>query len=394
MGKALSGAKGIRVSSVTNTGFESSFEPKINEIEHHKIVQQTVIRLTMSSMGSLGLLVEACKSCGEESFSEEDGKENCDPNSSTFSTSVSGASIISSVLAPPPTFDILYCKARGMPLDHIGSNAMLQFQNGAYAVHGAELKCTHATCMADGIKFRYCKHCAKAVAKRNFRKRHAHPEFINVKDIPASSFLEPQKPVWYSVHPALSPSRHSTPLLKNRGNKSSSRKQNADCQHPEVHPVVQPMDIDEYNDESDNRQHNQTSYVREVPSAWIELYHNRPDGGDIYTQQEWLQRVMTVAELGSETNKIETNCTDEETSKFMNASNSVVAVKEEFSNNFPPRFVTCADEGNAQEEGMPRYRQHAESLSLQINTDLDLLGTHSIMLDSNGSIVISCTPKT
>jgi hypothetical protein len=33
-------------------------------------------------------------------------------------------------------------------------------------------------------------------------------------------------------------------------------------------------------------------------------------------------------------------------------------------------------------------------LSLQINTDLDLLGTHSIMLDSNGSIVISCTPKT
>lgn len=56
---------------------------------------------------------------------------------------------------------IFYCKSRGMVLDHRGSRAVLCFDEGMYLMHGAELKCSHALCRKDGVKFRYCLHCDK-----------------------------------------------------------------------------------------------------------------------------------------------------------------------------------------------------------------------------------------
>ena len=78
---------------------------------------------------------------------------------------------------------VLYCKARGMPIDHVGNNAILLFDEGYEGVHGAELKCSHKACAKDGVKFRWCAHCNKAVAKRYAAHcniaflPHAHPSF-------------------------------------------------------------------------------------------------------------------------------------------------------------------------------------------------------------------------
>ncbi len=318
----------------------------------------------------------------------EEDKENSDPNATIAtmsSCSGGGDATCISTTAEPPSLGILYCKARGMPLDHIGSNATLQFQNEAYGVHGAELKCTHVTCMTDGIKFRYCKPCNKAVAKRNFRKRHAHPEFMALQNnLTMPSLSDSQQPARHSVNPALPASQHhATPLLKNGGRHLCER--------------IQPMDVGRSQPINYNNYQNELTSVaagRDVPSAWVELYQNRPQSNDIHGQEEWLLCVLSVAGFRRVSNMNQKSHADEESSKFTEASNSITAVKEEFRNNFPPRFVTC-DETRGQGDGMlPRYRQHAESLSLQINTnDMDLLGTSSLMLGSNGSIKM-LTPKT
>ena len=363
----------------------------------------------MSTMRSLGLLVEACKSCGDGSYSDDEDKENADPNSNARpSTTI------------VPTSDIIYCKARGMPLDHIGTNAILYFQKGAEGLHGADLKCSHPTCMNDGIKFRFCKHCNKAVAKRNFRKRHAHPELSRIQNLPHLPLSNFQSNHQYPMHPALVPSQHSTLHLQH--NRNAFLREHEHPAYPveatramnRVHNgingyssslttsisqlAVQPMDIDD--SKQDDIQMASPVY-NTVPLAWVELYHTRPTSGDLYHHQEWLQQVMTVADLGPEPEKNGRTCeniicntitTDNDIEH--GASDPVQAVREEFERNFPPRFVPSCNE-DAQEQGIPKYRQHAETMSLQINTDLgDILGTNAIMLDSNGSIIISCTPKT
>lgn len=40
--------------------------------------------------------------------------------------------------------------------------------------HGTELVCTHASCRANGIKFKWCAHCKVPVAKRTFWALHGH----------------------------------------------------------------------------------------------------------------------------------------------------------------------------------------------------------------------------
>ena len=42
------------------------------------------------------------------------------------------------------------------------------------AIHGQDLFCSSRECFLEGVKFKYCAACDKAVAKRNFKKRHSH----------------------------------------------------------------------------------------------------------------------------------------------------------------------------------------------------------------------------
>lgn len=91
-------------------------------------------------------------------FSQASMKENID-NNTLF---------VESAFIPPPPGRVIFCKARGMNLDHVGNNAVLTFDTGFDFVHGAELKCSHAVCRRDGVKFRYCKHCDKGKVRLFF----------------------------------------------------------------------------------------------------------------------------------------------------------------------------------------------------------------------------------
>lgn len=44
------------------------------------------------------------------------------------------------------------------------------------ARHGQHLLCSHNSCRASGVKFRYCYYCKKPVTKQNFRSRHLHSD--------------------------------------------------------------------------------------------------------------------------------------------------------------------------------------------------------------------------
>lgn len=85
-------------------------------------------------------------------FSQASMKQNIVNNNTMF---------VESAFIPSAPGRVIFCKARGMNLDHVGNNAVLTFDTGFDFVHGAELKCSHAVCRRDGVKFRYCKHCDK-----------------------------------------------------------------------------------------------------------------------------------------------------------------------------------------------------------------------------------------
>jgi hypothetical protein len=75
-----------------------------------------------------------------------------------------------------PSTVMLPCRARGMPQDH-------QFAQAHFVVpqniqHGDELVCSYSACRDAGVKFCFCTHCRIPVAKRNFRIRHNHCDFV------------------------------------------------------------------------------------------------------------------------------------------------------------------------------------------------------------------------
>lgn len=393
-------------------------------------------------------------SCSESFSSDSDGKDSAATTSYVGATATAGGGT-GAILDPVAlTFgtsssyyyggDILYCKARGMPLDHIGNNAILCFDKGLERVHGAELKCSHPSCMKDGIKFRYCKHCNKPVAKRNFRKRHAHPELMELEDAASiknsssfqqqsqqllhqqqqSSLLQQQEPPLPPLLPAMMSQQQlhhdqqlpplakqpttsmmlsMMPPLMSNGYSSTTNPSRTFPSEDNHHQEQQNQATScktlhsstlggEIKYTSSLQHHHTPKNHTATPQMWIDLYQRRPVGGNIIQQQEWLQSVMAVAELGPAT-ALNTNKSDlTEVEGERSISNSISAVREEFCRSFPPRFVSCGEDIGL-EQGMPKYRQHGESLSLQINTDLDIFGTNGIMLDSNGSIVISCSSQ-
>eukprot|EP00557_Chaetoceros_sp_GSL56_P005735 CAMPEP_0176500948 /NCGR_PEP_ID=MMETSP0200_2-20121128/13872_1 /TAXON_ID=947934 /ORGANISM="Chaetoceros sp., Strain GSL56" /LENGTH=387 /DNA_ID=CAMNT_0017899747 /DNA_START=892 /DNA_END=2052 /DNA_ORIENTATION=+ len=375
---------------------------------------------------------EECMSCSESFSSDSDGKESAGTvsyASGAGTGTVTGtgmiidpaAALVTCFGASSPCYygDILYCKARGMPLDHIGNNAILCFDKGLERVHGAELKCSHPSCMRDGIKFRYCKHCNKPVAKRNFRKRHAHPELIDLEDESKNSSsyqshqfhhqqqqprlvhgeppLPPLHPAMMSQQQQLHEHQHSSitaPLLKQSATNmmlsmpplmnspsphdfTSDHQQQRTTISNSTRTLNPSFGCEIKHDNILQHHHTPRDHVA-IPQIWIDLYQRRPVGGNIIQQQEWLQNVMAVAELGPVVAP-NTNRSDltETAGGERSISNSISAVREEFCRSFPPKFVNCCEDIGL-EDGMPKYRQHGESLSLQINTDLDIFGTNGI----------------
>lgn len=83
------------------------------------------------------------------------------------------------------------CHARGMSTDHNALTAFLEIPNDA--VHGLHLLCSHPTCRAVGVKFRYCYFCKKPVTKQNFRSRHLHADLAE-KEKNKTSAAQPMMP--------------------------------------------------------------------------------------------------------------------------------------------------------------------------------------------------------
>jgi hypothetical protein len=347
----------------------------------------------------------------DDSLGESFDKENVNPNSSfTLKTK-----------AAPFDFgggcDIIYCKARGMPLDHIGNNATLQFQKGYECVHGAELHCSHPSCKKDGVKFRFCQHCEKAVAKRNFRKRHAHPELLSLQEMEKNA-LPP-------LHPALLPSlpprqnQQETPVVQN---KTTSIKVEA-THHIELYNPIFDYGVNLGTEQSRQRQMpidllelpssdlvalatsaapaettstihtelpSQHFDIESIPQAWNDLFLNRPQRGSLIQQQEWLQQVLNVTQIMQQ-DSCSPKRSDMHVEDHGSISNSIEIVREEFSRNFPPQFINCEDSEEGEEKS--KYRQHGNQMALTVYTDLELLGTNSLLLDSNGSIIIAYTPR-
>jgi len=354
--------------------------------------------------------------CDESSSGTTIDKENNDPNSSHY------IEIDKTTPSLGCYCDVIYCKARGMPLDHIGNNATLHFQEGYKGMHGAELQCSHLSCKNDGIKFRFCKHCEKAVAKRNFRKRHAHPELISlqeIEDTPLPPLQQHRTTNRFEKNmsslPSLVTSIKSMPLTRNE---SSSIKDEV-INHPGLcNPIVdhrdgcmdiellkgsqnlQPMEMDldiptedfaiaAVRDQAVIR--SQCIETQIIPQVWNNLFLTRPRGGSLIEQQEWLQQVLNVADIGQQdAHPLDREEGDESISNPI-LSNSIKAVREEFRGSCPPLFIEYEETEDI--EIKPKYRQCGKSMELKICTDLDLLGAHSFLLDSNGSVVISCTPR-
>jgi len=322
-------------------------------------------------MGSLGLLVEACKTC-DDSYSENDDEidEEDQQNSNSY---------------------ILYCKARRMPLDHVKENAILIFSSGEERAHGAELKCSHPVCREKGIKFRYCAPCQKAVAKRNFRKRHAHPEqTLKSYDSNKRKQLQPIFPenIQNNHHVAIT-TKHRE---ENIQTETLGQNDSGCFINESYRPSFYLMPPNSVNHQHDNNNTNERlrSTIMYVPQPWIDLFHERPRDGDKDQIKMWLVRAMSIAELS--TNNVQhpnfSNSLNTESEYF--PYDPVTAVREEFTGIVPPRYMNFEKMEQHPNSNSANFRDHADIMPLHIKTELD--DSCSIMLDSKGSIMTT-TPN-
>lgn len=369
-------------------------------------------------MESLGLqvLAEACQTC-DESYSNssdaDDNKENVylNQNASLFT---------------------LYCKARGTPLDHQEDRAILQFSSGEEFKHGADLVCSHLVCRQNGVKFRYCAHCKKAVAKRNFRKRHAHTDLMIFEDTDTKMMDCIPEPY---PHPHL-----NQQLRLHHGDMKETAKPPSQMQTQQERKPLHPICTEAFGFQNEQRQCTHESQLETcisnhttkmglcsspklthrdtVPEEWIELYHQRPKKVNTPNATiEWMSKVKQIAGItmhpsmystGNFSENPYTKIYFQDTSAFTSSTSALSPleelsssslsyydqmfneVKEEFKGMAPPRLQNVLP---ANSRNVAKFRQHAESLSLQVNTDVDASSSSSSvrMIDSEGSMMI--TPK-
>ena len=192
-----------------------------------------------------------------------------------------------------------------MPLEHTGTNAILQFPSTTtYTttanLHGEELICSFELCRRNGPKFRYCHHCQKAVAKRNFRKRHAHPEIYEKRR--QKMAVEQQQPSSSQCRPVSQSSKTSNLNVMNQSNFPIQTTYNPNSMESSQCTMISPS----YNDMSTAASSNDQIPTMDidndnegVPQAWIRLYHARPKNGDKRSIKNWLMYALRVAEVSS-----------------------------------------------------------------------------------------------
>ena len=191
-------------------------------------------------------------------------------------------------------------------MEHTGTNAILQFSStittaATTNLHGEELICSFELCRKNGPKFRYCHHCQKAVAKRNFRKRHAHPE-IYEKRRRKIAVQQQQQQSSSQCHTVIQSSKISNPNNKIQSNFPLQTTYYPNCIDSSQCTMIEPS----YNDISttvSSNDHIPSIDIDDdnegVPQAWIRLYHARPKNGDKRSIKNWLMYALRVAEVSS-----------------------------------------------------------------------------------------------
>ena len=371
--------------------------------------------MDMSQSHGLQVLAEACKA-RDESYNDVLVLDEDDNNKENIFNNDENMRPESDRGADEPS--TLYCKARGTPLDHQQGRAILQFANGrGESNHGAELICSHLVCRQNGIKFRYCAYCKKAVAKRNFRKRHAHTDFIHCLEIDAA------KRILGPFTESSSSSRHETNNVvphHNQKNLKSFFPANQQQQYPPLKSLNIKVEDDDNLCSSTKSSSSISMSIQSptegesVPREWLNMYHRRPTQKSTTREiRRWMFEICHVAKIPSHLTPFSVD--DATTAKTFDESNNQAfstaptssspyedisstslkyydqifnEVKEEFKGIVPPRFPNMLNNVT-----IHQYRQHAEALSLQINTDLDIISTSNSLslLDSDGSVMI--TPK-
>jgi len=312
----------------------------------------------------------------------------------------------------------IYCKARGMPFDHVDGNAILTFcGNCDGKIHGAEMECSYPGCRSQGPKFRYCGFCKSAVSKRNFRKRHAHGMLFSSTQGSRTpqTFATPFDPE--SVQTAVERKRIridtneclqlvSSAQLSSQGNlMTSSRSHIFSAPSPiKVGGITGNGSIATYTRNFQNDQ------INDVPEDWTRLYHNRPRIGDLDGIRSWVSLALNIAGLRPQTpssNPAKTGdsaahcwfCEEPDLIDHATAKNDLTNISL-FTNCSPASFPICkpttplniTEELNSSilsNRCLPKYKMFADSLSLHVETDGIGIGNLSddvLPLDSEGSI--------
>ena len=314
---------------------------------------------------------------------------------------------------------IMYCKARGMPFDHVDDNAILAFCGNCNdgKIHGAELECNYAACRAQGPKFRYCGFCKSAVSKRNFRKRHAHGMLFSKKRTP-HHFTTPfdqesvQSPLERKRSRVDPTNNECLQVISSSNISSIENMNNSACSR--IFAAPSPIKtIGAIYDRShvpfSAKALCQGDSMKDVPEDWDLLYRKRPRTGDADGIKSWLIAALNIAGLGSHcpsSNPVETknstaNCWFYEDSELdpLTIKNDLTSFSI-FPNCSPglfPNGTATPPLHNDEERNMlcssqhdlPKYKMFADSLSLHIETDGIGIGNLSdvLPLDSDGSMI-------
>lgn len=308
-----------------------------------------------------------------QGYESDDEKENIKPDFDNDIESKNKHFETESDLASSSTshFGVLYCKARGMSLDHMSTNSILHFKLGEENVHGAELFCSHSGCKAKGVKFRYCAHCKKAVAKRNFRNRHAHLGLMdnNGNDSRNQSTNAINSHMNFNASATMNQNQIQNLLCRSVLGDITQMSTNLFSFSNTKGTVLQnkQYSASSRNEINMNHLYNPSQGLppnqEPVPSAWINLYRNRPTSGNYSEVRVWQQQVMSFLSFSPSINGGFSHVSSEISIGTTINSNPVRAVKQEF-------------EGAAF-----RFRPN-----LHINTE-NLDYDNISLLDSKGSVI-------
>ena len=164
------------------------------------------------------------------------------------------------------------CKARGLGASH-NTSGYLTLREGAH--HGEELYCSSRECFLEGVKFRWCATCDKAVAKRNFKKRHSHSQ-----NFFCSRIQTEKSPISFSLS--------SSNGFENRNVKPRITDDPAILTEYALAPQDPSATIVGKNDST-------TTPDSQPPDLWSQLYFSRPTQDSGPEVQEWLLRVLNVS---------------------------------------------------------------------------------------------------